>query len=41
MIQRKKEVAEEVVGAGEGWLTELSNDHLKNVLALSKEAVGA
>ena len=38
MIERKKEVAEKVVGAGEGWLTELSNDDLKDVLALSKEA---
>ncbi len=41
MIERKKEVAEKVVGAGEGWLTELSNDDLREVLALSKEAVGA
>ena len=41
MIERKKEIAEKVVGAGEGWLTELSNDDLKGVLALSKEAAGA
>ena len=41
MIEGKKEVAEEVVGAGEGWLTELSNDDLREVLALGKEAVGA
>ena len=41
MIERKNEVAEEVVGAGEGWLTELSNDDLREVLALSKQAVGA
>ncbi len=41
MIERKKEIAEKVVGAGEDWLTELSNDDLKEVLALSKEAVGA
>ena len=40
MIERKKEIAEKVVGAGEGWLTELSNDDLKGVLALSKEAAG-
>ena len=40
MIERKKEIAEKVVGAGEGWLTELSNDGLKDVLALSKEAAG-
>ena len=38
MIEIKKEVAEKVVGAGEGWLTELSNDDLREVLALSKEA---
>ena len=41
MIERKKEIAEKVVGAGEGWLTELSNDDLKDVLALSKETEGA
>ena len=40
MIERKKEVAEKVVGAGEGWLTELSNDDLRDVLALSKEVAG-
>ncbi len=42
MIERKKEVAEKVVGAGEGWLTELSNADLKEVLALRMgEAAGA
>ena len=41
MIERKKEVAEKVIGADEGWLTALSNDDLREVLALSKEAVGA
>jgi len=39
MIERKKEVAEQVVGAGEGWLTELSNDELKNIFALRKDVV--
>jgi len=34
MIERKKEVAGKVVGTGEGWLTELSNAYLKNLLAL-------
>ena len=38
MMERKKQVSEEVVGTGEGWLTELSNDDLKKVLALSREA---
>ena len=39
MIERKKEMAESVVGTGEAWLTELSNDELRDVLALSQEAV--
>lgn len=39
IIERKKEIAGSVVGTGEGWLTELSNDELRKVLALSKEAV--
>ena len=40
MIERKKEVAENVVGTGEGWLTELSTAELKDVFALRKDAVG-
>jgi len=39
MIERKQEIAKNVVGAGEGWLTELSNEQLKDVFALRKEAV--
>ena len=39
MIDRKREIAEQVVGTGEGWLTELSNDELRDVLALSRDAV--
>ena len=38
MIERKKAVAEQVVGAGEGWLTKLSNKELKELFALRKEA---
>lgn len=40
MIESKKLVAEKAVGAGEGWLTEMSNDDLRRVLALSREAAG-
>ena len=40
MIERKQAVAERVVGAGEGWLTELSNEQLKDLFALRPEAVG-
>jgi len=39
MIERKKQVAEKVVGTGEGWLTEMSNEELKEIFALRKEAV--
>ena len=40
MIERKKDIAEQTVGAGEGWLTELSNDELRDVLRLSAQAAG-
>ncbi|MDD2710054.1 MAG: DEAD/DEAH box helicase [Verrucomicrobiae bacterium] len=39
MIEAKKEVASGVVGAGEGWLTELSSEELKELFALREEAV--
>lgn len=39
MIERKKEIASSVVGAGEQWLTELSTKDLKELFALSREAV--
>jgi SNF2 family DNA or RNA helicase len=40
MIERKKALAEMVVGAGEDWLTELSTDALRDLFALSPQAVG-
>jgi SNF2 family DNA or RNA helicase len=40
IIDRKRNVAENVVGTGEGWLTELSNDELRGILALRREALG-
>jgi SNF2 family DNA or RNA helicase len=40
LIERKKALAEAVVGAGEGWLTELSTDDLRQLLALRKNAIG-
>ncbi len=40
MIERKTEVAAAVVGSGEGWLTELSNDALRDLLRLGAEALG-
>lgn len=41
MIERKKEISENVVGTGEGWLTELSNEDLRRALALGKEATAS
>ena len=42
LIASKRDLAERVVGAGEGWLTELSTDDLADVLRLSaKASVGA
>jgi SNF2 family DNA or RNA helicase len=40
IIEHKVQVAENVVGTGESWLTELSNEELKEILALREEAVG-
>ncbi len=40
MIERKKSVAAQVVGTGEAWLTELSNEELRDVFALREEALG-
>jgi superfamily II DNA or RNA helicase len=39
MIERKKAVAQSVVGTGETWLTELNNDELRALLALEPGAV--
>jgi SNF2 family DNA or RNA helicase len=39
MIQHKQELAESIVGAGEGWLTEFSTAALKELFALREDAV--
>ncbi|ARV58340.1 ATP-dependent helicase [Nostocales cyanobacterium HT-58-2] len=39
MIESKKQLAEQVVGAGEDWLTELDTDQLRNLLILDRSAV--
>jgi SNF2 family DNA or RNA helicase len=41
MIEQKKVLAEQIVGTGESWLTELSTAALREVLALSPDAVSA
>jgi superfamily II DNA or RNA helicase len=39
MLSGKAALARDLVGAGEAWLTELSNDRLRAVLALAQETV--
>ncbi|MFG1710165.1 DEAD/DEAH box helicase [Nonomuraea sp. M3C6] len=39
MIERKKALAERVVGTGEDWLTDLSTDELREVFELTAEGV--
>lgn len=39
MIESKKALADQVVGAGENWLTELDTDQLRNLLLLDRTAV--
>jgi SNF2 family DNA or RNA helicase len=41
MIEQKKALAEQVVGTGESWLTDLSTSALREVLALSPDAVSS
>jgi SNF2 family DNA or RNA helicase len=38
LIESKKALAESVVGTGEAWLTEMSTDQLRELVALSREA---
>ncbi len=39
MIDHKRELSDQIVEGGERWLTELSNDDLRAVLTLSRDAV--
>ncbi|WP_373526091.1 DEAD/DEAH box helicase [Nostoc sp.] len=39
MIESKKQLAEQVVGAGEEWLTEMNTDQLRNLLLLDRSAL--
>ncbi len=40
MIEAKRALAERIVGSGEGWITEMSTERLREVIALSADAVG-
>jgi SNF2-related domain/Helicase conserved C-terminal domain/SNF2 Helicase protein len=37
MLERKREVADNLLAAGENWITELSNDDLKRLLVLDRQ----
>ena len=39
MIESKKQLAEQVVGAGEEWLTEMDTDQLRNLLILDRDTI--
>jgi SNF2 family DNA or RNA helicase len=41
LIAEKKDLAEQIVGSGEAWLTELDSRQLRELVALSSEAVAA
>jgi SNF2 family DNA or RNA helicase len=38
MIESKKELAENIIGTGEGWLTEMTTEQLKDLFTLRREA---
>lgn len=40
MIERKKELAENILGTGEAWLTELDTEELRSIFTLRRESVG-
>jgi SNF2 family DNA or RNA helicase len=39
MIDEKKELARSIIGAGESWITELSNEELADLVALGRDAI--
>jgi len=39
LIEQKRELADRIVGSGESWLTELSTEELRDLVALSTDAV--
>jgi SNF2 family DNA or RNA helicase len=39
MIESKTELAENIIGQGERWLTELDTDQLRDLLALRADAI--
>ena len=40
LIERKKAIADQVVGSGEAWVSELSDGELRDLVALRANALG-
>ncbi|WP_238546109.1 DEAD/DEAH box helicase [Tumebacillus flagellatus] len=40
MIERKQGLSKQIVGSGENWITEMSNQELRDIFALRKEWIG-
>ena len=40
LLSEKQALADQIVGSGDEWLTNLSTEQLRDYLSLSKEAVG-
>lgn len=40
LIEKKKELADTIVGSGEGWITEMSADQLRELFSMSRDALG-
>lgn len=40
LIEKKREVAQTIIAGGEQWLTELSNEELREIISLRPDAVG-
>ncbi len=40
IIERKKALAETIVGAGESWITEMSTEQLRDLFTLRRDAIG-
>ena len=39
LLEEKRDLADNVVGSGEQWLTELSTENLRTLFGLSRDAV--
>jgi len=40
MLEQKRQLADQIIGSGEAWLTELSTDQFRDLITLSQEAIG-